>query len=145
MITHDAFYPIRLSQFMAPEQIDERVDWEYYDEVWVGEGYIFTDVLQLERDPWYTRAISIDLIDCPAADLILSRLDLPLRAAMGQAAVDRVLGMPRARERMVADRYSVEYTVDTPDAYTIDCTFLDKGGLVWVVILVRDDVFAPTR
>ncbi|MDX2200318.1 MAG: hypothetical protein SF069_15265 [Phycisphaerae bacterium] len=140
MIPHEHFYTLRMSQFLDPALIDERVNWEYYDYLWVGEGYIFSDILQLEDDPERTRAISIDLLDFPAAEEVLRCLGLPLHRNVNQSDVDQILGQPFARKRFVADRYSVHYMVNTPDRYEVSCTFFDAGGLVWVVVIARDAV-----
>src|SRR5690349_15839343 len=97
LIAPDRFGTLRLDDLVPANWPREpRVDWEYEEDLWVGEGTGFTEVLALAEAPADTRAVALDLVELPAAiaSAALRRLALPVAPGANAAAVRAALGEP---------------------------------------------------
>ena len=130
LIPYADFADLRLVHFVPPEaEVVDLSDWEYEDDVWVGEAIGFTEWLRLQDEPEILRSISLDLSDLSAevSDAILRRIGLPLQRGMDQDAVDAVLGSATATTHILSDRHTAEYSVGSRFPYTVSCTFAERG------------------
>jgi hypothetical protein len=137
------FGTLRLHQFVPPGEIRELSDWRYMGEEWVGEAAGFNEALRLARDPEVTRTLSLDLSSLPepVQRSFWTALKLPLRKGMSREQLSDVLGAPVQTLRFprARDRTTYAFEVGTRWPYTLLCTVLDEGGLIYV------SVQAPTR
>ncbi len=135
-VSHAQFARIRLKDFVQEAEVVPLRDWEYLDRRWVGEGSGFTCVLRLEDAPEETKAIELDLVALPHSvqRAMLDAIGLPLRRGMSADHVHMLLGTPIKRYNFVADRTTEEFVCGTP-IYTIDCTCLHDGGLIFISVV----------
>lgn len=142
--THEQFAGLRLHQFLPAAAVAPLANWEYLEHSWVGEGHVFTCVLQLQAEPGRTRAINIDL--CETADRaeevgarLLEAVGLPLQRGMDlQTIVERLGGVLPVREFAFAtDRRTYEFQLGGGDprrTYELLCTITHVGGLIFVTM-----------
>ena len=138
--TYDEFGKLRLRRFVS-RRIRALKDWEYEEELWVGEACGFTEVLRLARDPKVVRSVAVDLTDLPsrAQARLWNALGVPLRHGMTSRQIFALLGRPRRTKSFVPNRLTYEFRIGSRWRYRISCTVLEKGGLVYFTML------APTK
>jgi hypothetical protein len=136
LIPYAAFGRLRLADFLSAE-LQERADWEYMDDLWVGEGFGFTEFLRLEEDPEVVRSIALDLADLPftSSAAVLGAVGLPLAPGMRAEEVTARLGSPDSVERYVTDRATYYFTCGRTDRYAVSCTVHETAGLTSVTVL----------
>jgi hypothetical protein len=138
LVTYVEFGRLRLADFLPdPAAIEALADWEYMDDLWIGEGFGFSEFLRLEDDPEVVRSIALDLTALPheVTTAILDTLRLPLAPGMHIDEVRMRLGQPRKAEHFVDDRTSYSFTCGGRDRYEISCTFGETAGLIYVSVL----------
>jgi hypothetical protein len=138
LVTYVEFGRLRLADFLPdPAAIESLADWEYMDDLWIGEGFGFSEFLRLEDDPDVVRSIALDLTALPrqVTTAILDTLRLPLAPGMHPDEVRMRLGEPRKVEQFVDDRISYSFTCGERDRYEISCTFGEAAGLIYVSVL----------
>ena len=132
------FAALRLDDLVPPDRPREpRTDWEYEEDLWVGEGHGFTEVLALADAPTETRAIALDLADLPppVANAALARLGLPLVAGASAAALQAALGAPTRTLHLVPGRVTHEFRCGPAAHYVVGCTVHADAGLIYVTVL----------
>jgi hypothetical protein len=136
--SHEAFGQLRLRDFLR-RGVRALDNWEYDDDLWVGEACGFTEVLRLTRDPTVVRAVSLDLnaLSTRHQVALLETLGLPLRRGMDFQQVTQVLGDPRQTMDFIKDRTSHQFRLGKRWRYTVTCTLLHKGGLIYVTMCRR--------
>lgn len=134
-IPYADFARIRLAHFLPGAEIQALRNWEYLGQFWVGEGYGFTNVMQLESKPNETAAILIALTYLPELvhQQVLAAVGLPLHRGMQSSEVTSVLGTTPTPHQYVNDRTTYEYQCGDPP-YTVSCTCLHDGGLIFVEV-----------
>jgi hypothetical protein len=142
MICYEAFAKLRLAQFFPPGAEIARLEgWEFMGRVWVGEAIGFTEFLRLRDDPEITRSVALDLADLkPAtAAVILSEMEIPVSKGMSMPMARSSLQcVPIADKRFRDDRHTFDFEIGRAEKFDISCTFLDDGGLVYVVVMRHD-------
>jgi hypothetical protein len=138
MISHSDFGKLRLPQFAAIEDIAFLDDWEFLNELWVGEAIGFSEWLALKRDPDVLRSLSLSFAELPESMCmaVLERIGLPLRRGMNIEDITTVLGRPQRTLVFprAKDRKSYEFLVGKPDQFRVSCTVLNDGGLTYLVV-----------
>jgi hypothetical protein len=83
------------------------------------------------------RSLAIDFSNFPEkpAAEILRTIDLPVQAGMKLDELRELLGKPVKEHRFVQDRVSYEFVVPGPPKYDVSCTVLNKGGLMYLVVM----------
>jgi hypothetical protein len=140
VIGYAAFGKLRLSQFLIGEMVAEETDnWEFMDQVWVGELLGFTEWLRLKSDPEVLRSISVDIATLPkrVSAAILDRLGMPLSPGMKLRDIITIFGEPTKRES-TGGRTSYHFTVGEGEPYLICCTMARENGLSYLVIMRTD-------
>jgi len=138
LIPYPVFGRLRLADFLATSAgIEARTDWEYLDDVWVGEGVGFTEFLRLDEDPDVVRSVALDLADLPpeVSGAILTALRLPLATGMHSDEVLARLGDPDSVDRYVSDRSTYNFTSGAEARYAVSCTVHNAAGLIYVTVL----------
>ncbi len=142
MITHQELAALRLKDFLPQADEIEEVDgWEFMGKIWMGEAYGFTEWLRLREDPEVLRSVSLDLadLDTEVSDQIVARLQLPLEYGMETDEVNEVLGEPLGKVQSVPNRITYEYAVGVQEKYYISATIDHQDGLVYLVIMTKED------
>jgi hypothetical protein len=136
LIASEDFGKLRLHQFLK-RGIRKVSNWEYQNDIWVGEVMRATSVLRLARDPEITRAVEISLSDLPVQGqtAMLAALALPLRKGMSAKEISALLGKPVKSYGFFPGRKHHEHKVGKSCRYTVVCTVLEPGGLVHVAVL----------
>jgi hypothetical protein len=134
VVEHNEFRRLRLRDF-ADDVIDLQ-DWEFMDRTWVGEAIGFTEWLRPEEDPDNLGSMALDLVELspPVSQTILERIQLPLSRGMTFAEVSSVLGEAVDSQSFVSDRTSFDFLLGNHDRYSVSCTILHQGGLIYVVV-----------
>ena len=60
MISHAQFGKLRLARFCPDAAIVELDEWEFMDQVWVGESIGFSEWLRLKSEPETLRSLAND-------------------------------------------------------------------------------------
>ena len=137
MIPYERFGKLRLGRFLPVEDIVRLDNWEFMDNLWVGEAVGFSEWLRLKDDPDILRSIAIDFAKFPPqAAAVLSEIGLPVRAGMELEHLRRLFGEPINQHRFVEDRVTFEFLTDEPHPYRVSCTLLDSGALIYLVVMV---------
>jgi hypothetical protein len=139
--TYEEFGKIRLRDFVG-RGVRSLKNWEYEEELWLGEACGFTEVLRLTRDSAVVRSVSVDLGDLAVRQhvALLDALGLPLRRGMELKQVTDVLGDPRLAMSFVKDRTTHEFRIGRRWRYRVACTLLHKGGLIYVTMMSSERV-----
>ena len=140
LIAYDAFGRLRLAHFVPePESIVALSDWEYEEDLWIGEALGFSEWLRLEEAPEILRSLSLDLSNLPdeVSAQVLDTLRLPLVRGMSAEEILQRLGQP---ERICAfatapDRRTLMFRCGSREPYTIGCTVHEDDGLTYVTVL----------
>jgi len=137
MISYKEFGFLRLAAFLPEAELAELDDWEFEDEVWVGEALGFSEWLRLKSDPDVLRSLAIDFAEFPAdaARFVLQELELPIQPGMSLVELDQILGPRVAKQQYLSDRISCDYLTPEPNRYRISCTVLNDGGLTYLVVM----------
>lgn len=138
LIPHDQFGRLRLIQFLSDVDLAELENWEFENQLWIGEAHGFSEWLRLEDDPEVLRSLAIDFAELPAhaAKSVLRTIDLPMRRGMSLEDLDRLFGPRIAEYSFVEDRLTCVYLTPEPNRYRISCTVLNDGGLSYLVVMV---------
>ncbi len=138
MLTYDDFGRLRLRDFVDDaDQIAVLEDWEYMDDLWIGEALGFTEFLRLDEDPLVLRAVSLhfEMLPEAAAERLLGVLRLPLRRGMVGDEVVGALGEPAEVLAFGPDRRAYWFRCGAEDMYEVCCTVEEEGGLTYVTIM----------
>jgi hypothetical protein len=137
MISQDQFGKLRLAQFRPEADIVELADWEFMDELWVGEAVGFSEWLRLQTEPMVLRSLAVDFTEFPeaAALAVLQTIELPIQRGMSDVELKARLGEPVEEFRFVADRITYKFAVPGPHRYNVSCTVLKQGGLSYLVVM----------
>jgi hypothetical protein len=137
MISYKEFGKLRLAQFRPDDEIEDLDEWEFMDDIWVGEAIGFSEWLRLESDPDVLRSVAIDFGEFPAdvAEAALQAIGLPVRAGMPAEELRAVLGEPVEEQRFAKDRVTYEFVAAGPPSYNVSCTVLKEGGLSYLVMM----------
>ena len=140
MIPFRDFAALRLARFARPgDEVVRLEDWEFQDDVWVGEALGLTQFLRRRSEPETLRAVGLDLEGLPDAttQALMDALDLPLRFGMTEDEIRARMGNPSGAVAF-AGSSSLEFEVRAEGgAYTVSCTVDPEDGLVYL------DVAAP--
>ncbi|MEM1059884.1 MAG: hypothetical protein AAGK14_11600 [Verrucomicrobiota bacterium] len=138
MLPHDAFFDLRLNQFLASSQIDVVSDYDLLGKKWCGEVFSFWEWLRLKSDPQRLRYISLEFEydHADLADLVCEKIQLPLRASATSSDLSEIFGPPENQNSLLPDRITVEYQVQDP-GYLISCTIHQKLGLIYASCEIR--------
>jgi hypothetical protein len=134
--THEEFGKLRLGQF-ATCGVRALKDWEYLEELWVGEAIGFTEVLRLARDPKVVRSVAVDLVELPARvqTRLLEAVGVPLCRGMTLSEITALLGKPQGASMLVPDRATYEFRIGTRWRYRVSCTIRKKVGLIYFTMV----------
>jgi hypothetical protein len=79
LISFKKFGNLRLSDFVSNKKIEQLTDWEFEEELWVGEALGFSEWLCKTAKPKLLRSLSIDFDNFPAAAAksVLGTIGLP--------------------------------------------------------------------
>lgn len=137
MIAHSQFANLRLHQFLAPESVEEFDSWLFMGREWLGEAVGATEFLRSKSTPDNTRLISLDLLNLPPqkAAMILSSLDMPVRAGMSEQEIVSLFGEPVKVHNFLPDRKALDFQLFQPDPYQLTLTLFKQQGLGKVLIL----------
>ena len=137
MISHARFGKLRLAEFRPDTEIAELDNWEFMDRTWVGEAVGFSEWLRPEHKPETLRSLAIDFSEFPrpAAAEVLQTIDLPVRRGMKFSELRKLLGEPVDEDRFAEDRITYEFVFRGPPKYNVSCTVLNKGGLMYLVVM----------
>lgn len=138
LISYDAFGRLRLAEFAPRGEAPAALkDWEYEDDLWVGEALGFTEILRLAEEPAVVRSVALDLGNsAPAIGArVLGAIGLPVSPGMMVADVVAALGEPLRVARYAADRQTLVYRIGEGAVYDVTCTVAQDGGLVYVTVL----------
>jgi hypothetical protein len=138
MISYAEFSRLRLSQFVRdPDAVADLRDWEFMEDLWVGEAMGFTEWLRLAEEPDVLRSLSLDLptLSDSLAGRVLDALDLPLHYGMSLSEVVARLGEPTDVLRFGRDRTTYEFRVGECDVFELSCTVHHRDGLIYVVVM----------
>jgi len=146
LIPYHEFGALTLTRFLGGHpalaaQVTALEDWEYMGHMWVGEGAgAFTDFLRLASRPGELGAMTLDFpsLPRPFSEDILDALRLPVRPGMSQNDITLLLGEPERRQRFVADRESLEFTIGQRWPYHVDCTVHEAEGLIYLAVIRKD-------
>lgn len=138
LISHDDFGRLRLRDFVPrPREIAVLEEWEFEDDLWIGEALGFTEFLRLDEDPAVLRAVSLHLEALPddVAARMLEALRLPLRRGMDEAEGVARLGAPREVLNLGPGRRSYAFLCGMGDLYDVACTVEEGLGITHVVMM----------
>jgi hypothetical protein len=137
VISYELFGRLRLTDFLSAKRVRLLQDWEFEDQLWVGEADGFSEWLRLSDDPEVLRAIAIDFASFPASatSRVLATLGLGVRKGMTVSELEALLGPTRETFRFVADRTTHEFLTTGSQPYQISCTVLNEGGLVYLGVM----------
>lgn len=138
LITHEEFGRLRLRDFVDdPGQIAVLEDWEYMDDLWIGEAVGFTEFLRLDEEPGTLKALSIhfETLAPEVSGRLAAALGLPLRGGMDAAALLAALGDPAETLACGADRRSYRFHCGKGDVYDVFCTVEDEAGLTSAAVM----------
>ena len=132
------FAALRLHDLVPPDwPCEARHDWEYEEDLWVGEGSGFTEVLALAEAPDVTRAVALDLAALPPAVAVAAcrRLGVPLTPGASAASVRSALGVPNDTTTFVVGRTTDTFRCGPGAHYAVGCTVDASAGLIYLTIL----------
>ena len=138
MINYENFGKLKLSEVWPENKDIHKVsNFEFMNDIWVGETYGFTEWLQLEKEPAITRSISIALLDTPdhVIERVLKQIGFDFEKGMTEEQITSILGKPIKIEKFVVDRHSNEYIIGTQDKYYLSLTFQQDKGLTYIVLM----------
>lgn len=139
MISHAQFSALRLAQFLPDAEIVELKNWEFMDQLWVGEAVGFSEWLRLESEPDELRSLAIDFNEFPAhaTAAVLQMIGLPVQGGMTLAGLRELLGDPVNEHRFAKarDRVTYWFVLPGPSRYDLSCTVLNDGGLTYLVVM----------
>lgn len=135
MISPREFGELRLHRFLPALELAALENWEFMEEIWVGEALGFSEWLCLASEPEILRSLAIDFGDFPAevALEVLERLDLPVRPGMSADQLQALFGEPSKTHRFVSDREALEFEIDGGNF--LSCTVEAFGGLSYAVLM----------
>jgi hypothetical protein len=139
LLPHNELGRLRMGHFLGSPR-DIGVDsWAYLDELWVGESLGFTEFLRPRAQPHVVRCVGIALTELPThvGRQILAALKLPLHTGMTLSQLVHALGEPASAHSFIDDRITLEFAVGERWPYLVECTALDDGGLIYVVLRAR--------
>jgi hypothetical protein len=139
MISYERFGSLRLSHYLPEADIVRFDQWKFDDRMWAGEAIGFSEWLRPEDDPETLQSLAIDFKKFPAdtAERVLRDIELPVSPAMTFEQLRATLGEPAEVSRYVRGQADYEFISPEPYPYRISCTVADDGGLVYLVVLVR--------
>jgi hypothetical protein len=140
LIPYAAFGRLRLADFLpAGAEVADLADWEYMEDLWVGEAVGFTEFLRLEEEPEVVRSVALHLAELPPATsaAVLGALRLPLAPGMRLEEVTARLGPPAAVHSFATapDRTTYEFRCGDAEPYDVSCTVHEAAGLIYVTVL----------
>jgi hypothetical protein len=138
MISYADFAHLRLAQFVRqPDEVADLHDWEFMEDLWVGEAMGFTEWLRLAEEPDVLRSLSLDLptLSDSLAGRVLDALDLDLHYGMSLSDVVGRLGEPTDVLRFGRDRTTYEFRVGEADVFDLSCTVHHRDGLIYLVVM----------
>ena len=140
MITHTDFKKLRLNQFFPELEVTKLENWEFMENLWVGEAIGFSEWLCLETTPNELGSISLDLSELPenGSKEVLENLGLPLKKGMKITEIENILGEPNDKYQFTEDRKSYEFLYKNDEPYSVSCTVLNDGGLSYIVVMLGD-------
>ena len=138
LIPYTVFGRLRLADFLPTSaEVETLTDWEYMDDVWVGDAFRFTEFLRLDEDPDVVRSVALDLAELPpdVTAAILTALRLPLALGMQSDDVMARLGEPDSVDRYGAHRTTYNFTSGAEARYAVSCTIHEAAGLIYLTVL----------
>ena len=140
MIAHQQFFSMRLTDYLAPESVEEFDSWRFLGREWRGEAFGATEFLRPRELPEQTHLINLDLQELPAARIreLMLRLGLPLMPGMMEQQVIEQLGPPAKVHDFLPYRKTLDYQVFQPDPYLVSVTLRNDLGLTNVLLLVEE-------
>ncbi|MDB4951766.1 MAG: hypothetical protein JWM27_4415 [Gemmatimonadetes bacterium] len=138
MISYADFSRLRLAHFVRdPGEVADLDDWEFMEDLWVGEAMGFTEWLRLAEEPDVLRSLSLDMptLSDSVAGRVLDALDLPVHYGMSLSEVVHRLGEPTDVLRFGRDRTTYEFRVGERDVYDLSCTIHHRDGLIYLVVM----------
>jgi hypothetical protein len=138
MLSYAAFAALRLSQFAPPDEIVPLDNWEFLDQIWVGEAIGFSEWLRPRNNSNALESLALDLSELPASvsGAVLAKLGLPLKAGMRLHTIAAMLGEPTGTANFVDDRTTYEFRCGEPESYDVSCTVHDTVGLLHIAVTV---------
>jgi hypothetical protein len=137
IISFGEFEKLRLQDFFEKHDIQNLERWEFMGDLWIGDAVGFTEWLRLEKEPTKTRSISVDLRkhDNDILNRIFSTLKLPLKKGQKIEDLAAIFGQPVGFDKFVADRINYDFEIGKIEKFTISCTILNEGGLIYFVMM----------
>jgi hypothetical protein len=132
------FARLRLADLLPPGQRpDLLTDFEYEEDLWVGESVGFTEWLRLEEDPDVLRSVALDLADLPAevSARALDALRLSLAPGMTLQEVVARLGAPGGERQFLPHSRNYEFRCGPDGVYSVSCTVDEEQGLIYVTVM----------
>lgn len=140
MLAHKQFFTLRLSDYLAPETVEEFDSWRFMGREWMGEAFGATEFLRLRSHPEFTLLINLDLQELPAVKIkeLLQRLELAVSPGMDEKDILALLGAPTKRHDFLPDRQTFDYQLFQPDPYHLSLTLRKEKGLTNLLLLAED-------
>ena len=142
LLSYSSFGKLRLSDFVVASKITYLEDWEYLNELWVGEAVGFSEWLRLQSSPDVLGSLALDFpnLDSVAVSKVMAMLGLPLRQGMSIEEISQIIGNPSKTKTFVADRKSYEFILGSQESYTMSCTVKNVGGLIYLTLVSHQAV-----
>ena len=143
IINYKEFEQLRISEFGSNKnEINNLTDWEFMEDLWIGESIFFSEWLRLESKPELTKSISVNFSDFSEQQIskILEKLKLPLKKGMKIKETEKIFGNPLKTYSFIENNISYEYLIgiENLNEYYLSLTIEMDNGLSYFVMMNHD-------
>lgn len=127
-----------MRDYVDPSLIDPLENWEFLNEISIGEAIGFSEWLRRTDAPEVLWSLSLDLLTFPAARRVLDDLGLnELGLGATRDELRALFGTEVKETFRREDRSTLEFAIPS---YTVYCATKYDGGLVYLVIHTGDQL-----
>lgn len=138
LIEVSRFERMRMRDYVDPSLIDPLENWEFLDQISIGEAIGFSEWLRRTDAPEVLWSLSLDLLTFPAVRRVLDELGLnELGLGATRDEVRALFGTEKRESFRLEDRITLEFAVSH---YMVYCTTKYDGGLIYLTIHTGDQL-----
>lgn len=146
LIDKISFEKLRLKDFIP--EVQSLSNWEFMEELWIGDALGFTEWLRPMNRDNQTQSISLDLndLDSEVAWRVFDVLGLELEKGMTKQEVIEEFGNPSRTLSYTKSRQNYEYLIGSgQNEYHLSLTIDENDGLVYVVMINNPSIIEKIK
>ncbi|MCX6183101.1 MAG: hypothetical protein NT150_14395 [Bacteroidetes bacterium] len=137
IINYKDFTSLRLSDFTSnQENITPIENWEFWEDIWLGESIRFSEWLRLESSPESTQSIAIHFRDFTEEEIlrIFNKLKFQFTNNVSLKELEKLFGGSLNKSSFAENRITYKFLVGEKEQYYLSCTF-DSEKLTYLVLM----------